>query len=206
MNRQQVPWLRVIVFDFLSERKNEVVNCSGCWKVLIAPNVIQQHFPRHDFTFVQREVFHDFKFPRREFERLFLLRCRLLLEVNLHIAEHVVLNFLFDRRLSPEQRMDAGDQFTNAERLRHVIVGTDLQTQHLVHFLSPFRQHEDWNIDAVVSQIAANIYAILVRQNQIENDQVNVFSLGNGETSGAGGAGENIEVFCLQNFLNSLRG
>ena len=37
------------------------------------------------------------------------------------------------RRTSPEQRFHPGDQLPDGERLRHVVVGTQLQAQNLIH-------------------------------------------------------------------------
>lgn len=45
-----------IVFDFFAERKDIIINCTGCWEGLVTPHVIQQHFPGHDFTFVLDEI------------------------------------------------------------------------------------------------------------------------------------------------------
>ena len=43
---------------------------------------------------------------------------------------------------APDQRADAGDQFADAERLRQIVVGAGLQTEHLVGLFAPRRQQQ----------------------------------------------------------------
>ena len=52
------------------------------------------------------------------------------------------------RRGAPQHRADPRHQFARAERLHHVIVGADLEQQHLVHFIAHRAQHDDRRLHA----------------------------------------------------------
>src|SRR5438093_4294423 len=65
----------------------------------------------------------------------------------------------------------AGYELFWAERLRDVIVRTDLQPDELVRFFAPAGQHHDWNV-RLSAEGARDVEAIELRKTEIEHDEV----------------------------------
>ena len=67
---------------------------------------------------------------------------------------------------------DARQQFARAEGLHQVVVGADLEQQHLVDFIAQGAQHDDGGDDLRGAQLLADLDAVHARQPQIHQDQV----------------------------------
>ena len=76
------------------------------------------------------------------------------------------------RGAAPEQRPDPGEQFGQAERLGHVVVGAGVESDHGVDLVGAGGQHQDREGVAVGAQPAADLQAVHAGQAQVENDQV----------------------------------
>ena len=70
-----------------------------------------------------------------------------------------------------EQRTDAGGQLAQAERLRHVVVGTELQPDDLVELGVLGRQHHDRHA-RLGPDDAADLDARQLGEHQVEQDEV----------------------------------
>jgi hypothetical protein len=79
-----------------------------------------------------------------------------------------------NQRPPPEQRTNTGDKLADPKRLGQVIIGTALEPEDLVGFLSSCGQHE--NRDAAVDRIApdgaAHGNAVEAGQHDVEDDRI----------------------------------
>ena len=73
-------------------------------------------------------------------------------------------------RGAPQNALDPGDELAWIERLRQVVVGTDLETDDLVHVLVTSGQHQDRHVGAL-AHAAADLDAVHVGQIEVEDDQ-----------------------------------
>src|SRR5207237_1732909 len=72
------------------------------------------------------------------------------------------------------QRLGARPQLARAERFGDVVVGADLQTEHLVHFGGTGREHQYRQLrqPLVRPQDATDLEAVHARQHEIEDHQM----------------------------------
>ena len=71
------------------------------------------------------------------------------------------------RRITARMRVPS-----QAERLGHVVIRADLQTEHQVDLLPLAGQHDDGRIDAIAAEVAADLIPVLVGEHQVEQDQI----------------------------------
>ena len=79
-----------------------------------------------------------------------------------------------ERARAAQQRADARDELADAERLGQVVVGAALESEDLVGFLAPRREHEDRHVAVgrVAPDGAADGDAVESRQHQIEDHEI----------------------------------
>src|SRR5260221_182306 len=98
------------------------------------------------------EVLEQLKFARGEFERRAGPGPLSAPEVHADIAELITLGGMGHQWRPAELGFDAREQFDHLERLRHVIVGTELEPYDLVDDLSLGRQHDDRCVNAALAE------------------------------------------------------
>src|SRR6185312_157929 len=76
-----------------------------------------------------------------------------------------------------ERGADAGEQFRRAERLRHKIVGAQIERFHLVFFVRAAGQYQDRQSVVASPQRPDHLQAAYIGQAEIENDQIGAGSL-----------------------------
>jgi len=85
-----------------------------------------------------------------------------------------------------QQRAHPGQEFLNAERLGHVVIGAAIQRVDLLHLTGPHRQHQHRH-RAPLAQLAQHLLAVHVGQAQVEHHQVGLGQRGLGQAFAAGG-------------------
>ncbi len=83
----------------------------------------------------------------------------------LALARHV------RRRGAPEERTHPASKLADRERLRDVVVGAELETEHLVELLAARCQHDDRDV-ALAAQTLADLEPVEPRQHDVEDDEV----------------------------------
>ena len=68
--------------------------------------------------------------------------------------------------VAAEYGFNPGNQFFGVEGLNHIVVRTQLQSQHLVEDFSFGGEHDDWNLGGS-PQLPADLVAVNARQHQI---------------------------------------
>jgi len=84
------------------------------------------------------------------------------------------------RRDAAKDRLHPRDELPGIERLRHVVVGADLEPDDLVDVLVARGQHQDRDVGAL-AQAPADLDAVDVGQHQVEDDQRRLLRLGCGQ-------------------------
>ena len=73
-------------------------------------------------------------------------------------------------------RLDAGDQFPDAERLDDVVVGAELQTDDAVHLGVFGREKQDRHVGSVAGRVCAqrpaDLEAVLFRHEDVKDDEI----------------------------------
>jgi len=80
---------------------------------------------------------------------------------------------------APGQRASTRDELRDAERLGEVIIGAALESENQISFLPPGGQHENRHIriaGVVVANGAAHTDAVEARQQEIQDNQIEMFS------------------------------
>src|ERR1051325_2262108 len=169
-------WVRL---EFLADGKNRVVDRPRRRDVFlhpVLPNVRQQHVAGDHLPFVRGKVLEDFEFLRRQFYLPLLFPGLLFPEVKLDVPERVFFDRLPGFALPAEQRADPGKEDLQAERFRHIIVGSQFQPEDLVDLLPPAGEHEDGNFNSVAPELPANIEAVFPGEDDIQDDQRNILA------------------------------
>src|SRR2546430_5842359 len=77
---------------------------------------------------------------------------------------------------SAQKRAHPAAELANRERLRDVVVGAELETEHLVELVVARGQHDDRH-GARGPEPLADLEAVELRQHHVEHDQVDVLAL-----------------------------
>src|ERR1019366_3767340 len=67
-------------------------------------------------------------------------------------------------RRTPEERLDAREQFHHLKGLGEVVVCAQLETHDLVDDEALGSKHQDWRFDSMLTQVTAEVEAAAVRQ------------------------------------------
>ena len=107
---------------------------------LIAPNAIEQEVAREHFAAAEHEQLQKLELLQRQ-RQLFAVAERFVIaDVDRQTADMKNAFFLILRCGAAQQRLYAGDQLANRERLGDVVVRAQLEAQDLVHFVALCRQ------------------------------------------------------------------
>ena len=88
-------------------------------------------------------------------------------------------------RPAPQKRIHARQQFSRPEGLNNVVVGTQVQAEHDILFLTLGGEHEHRHGHALLSQAATDLVAVHLRQHDVEQNQIRVLLKGRLEPGGA---------------------
>jgi hypothetical protein len=103
----------------------------------------------------------------------------------------------------PDDRPDPGGQLPEAERLRHVVVGAELEADDLVELAVLGRQHDDRRIRLGPDR-PADLDARQLGQHQVEQDKVRAFGPKPGDRGGAVGRRHDSVPLALQRLRERL--
>src|SRR5262245_47351120 len=125
---------------------------------------------------------HPVGVSRQQREQFELLGC----QPDLVVATHDAMAAVVDRQVAHLDALDfrrfglqdaaqrdanAGQQFLRAERLGHIVVGTDVERRHLVRLAAARRQNDDRHL-RMLADPAAYLDTFQIWQTEIQDDQV----------------------------------
>jgi hypothetical protein len=82
------------------------------------------------------------------------------------------------RRRPPQHRANPGQQLARAEGFHNVVVGANLEQQHLVHFFADGAQNNHGRLEIGRPHLLANLGAAHTRQTQIHQHQIRLHRQG----------------------------
>src|SRR3989442_6212075 len=145
-----------------------------CFERLVVAHQLQELGSRVDAARLGSEVAQQVELGGRQADPLAVARHPATLHVDDQIATAQGAPGLGIGQLAvraAQQRLDAAHQLTDAEGLDQIIVGTDLEADHLVDLIGPGRQEQDRGT-RLAAQPPADLEAIGPRQAYVEQDQV----------------------------------
>src|SRR6185312_4269561 len=150
------------------------INSPGCHEMLLAPHLSQQLLSRPRRARMGDEELEQLELRRRQLDFFLTLIDATggAVEAERPRADS------FTRRglafLAAQVRFDAGHQFTRAERLRHVIVAADLETEDAVDFIGTSGKKDDGRAPewSGLADPAAKIETILAGEHYIKHDKI----------------------------------
>ena len=74
---------------------------------------------------------------------------------------------------SPEDCLDPGDERPRVERLRHVVVGAELEADDRVDVVRAGREHEDRRLGPA-ADLAADLEPVALREHEVEDHEVGI--------------------------------
>ena len=82
----------------------------------------------------------------------------------------------------PQQRLHAGDELADAERLGDVVVGAELEAADDLLLLALGGEHDDRQLELPLADLPADFVAVELRQHDVEQQQVGRFAERRGES------------------------
>ena len=164
--------MRRIRLDLLPQPVDMGFQRMGGDRAVVAPDLVQQHLPRHRLAAGAVEEFQDRAFLVGQPDLAVAGRLQQQLGAG---AEHVgpdgedrILGIVEDPELGPHPRQ----QFRQPEGLGDVVVGPGIEAAHHIGFGIGAGQHDDRHAEAIAPQLGAEVPAIGIGQADIEQDGV----------------------------------
>src|SRR3954471_17864060 len=106
---------------------------------------------------------------------------------------------------APEERLDPAHQLAQTERLRQVVVGTELEADHLVDLVITRGQDEDRHLGAGRPQAAEDLEAVHPRQADVEDDEIGRLACRDVEALLPGTGDGDLVALLLEGVLDATR-
>src|SRR5581483_3139222 len=174
---EDVLGVRGVGLELLAQMPDVDVDRPRVAEVGAAPERLEQHPPAADATWQRGERAEQLELDEGQLDRLAVA----LDDATRHVDEEPVhLDPLLGRRLeqprrlrATEQRAHAGAELSDRERLRDVVVGAELEPDHLVELVVAGGEHDDRH-RARRAQPTAYLEPVEPRQHDVEDDEVDV--------------------------------
>src|SRR3954453_204669 len=170
-DRLEMERLGGVGLDLLAQAPDVNRHRSGVECCLVAPDAAHQLISREDAL----------RIPRKKGEKVELLRSHPELAaafahfsrggIDLDVAEGVARRTAVRRRGTPQHRPHPCGELAGRERLRHVVVGAEIEPDDPVRLLPPRRQ-QDHGKRRAASNPAAELEAVDSREHHVQHDQV----------------------------------
>ena len=150
-----------VVLDFLPQFQDVVVDGPGGGEALVSPDLVEKGIPGDHFPLVGDQMLQYRHFQRSQIRLSLAAPCLEVNEVDFSVSERIalrkVLNISF---FAAQVRLDPGQQFPDAERLGHVVVGADFKPQDFIHLFAFRREHENRCAGFILAQFPADFQTI----------------------------------------------
>ena len=101
--------------------------------------------------------------------------------------------------------MDARQQLAQAERLGHIIVGSQFQADDFIQLLTLGRQHENGRVAAADAKLPADVIAAETWQHHIQNEQMRTLLCDGVHRQVSALAGGDLEGFAFEHLFQPQR-
>src|SRR5579884_1081670 len=165
---QQFDLKRII--NFSPQTTHIDIDHVGTTFKIIVPDMLLNHIASNDLIGVVHKKFQQSIFARCEIDRasfpLHAMGDRIDYQItNLHTP-------IFVGGLTAQQGTQTCQQFTNGKRFDQIIVGPTIQSLYAIIHTITCSQKENWGMNTPSSQFAADLQTILLRQENIQDDQI----------------------------------
>jgi hypothetical protein len=165
---------------------------------LVAPHVLQQLLAGDGLPLALDEVAQQLVLARRHVEGLLAPLAAVGLEVQLHVGEAVAREAALAPVRAAEDGPHPGQQLADGEGLGHVVVGAQLEPDHLVDLLPARGEHDDGLVEALAAQGLADLQAAGPGQHDVEDDEVRLVLAGALQPRHAVGGGDDLVALELE--------
>jgi len=166
-------------FDFFAKKMDESVDGVFFNLAAVAPQDILNGLPRDNFSLISGEKLQEAEFGERKKNFVAFAKGAERGDV-----EHQIADFedIFDFRddAAPECA-DSREKFGEGKRLGEVVVGTGVEALHDVAEGVAGRKHEDRHVFYAATKLAGDFEAVYARQHDVEEDDVEWSSAGDGQ-------------------------
>src|SRR6516165_8417373 len=145
MNGQKITRLVGNGFEFLADTDDMRVDGSGGWEIFVAPHFVEKAVAAQGLSRMTEKMFKQLELLAGKLDALARAGNLITAEIDLHIAEGIAVLILRERVRSPQNGLDASQEFANREGLGDVIIGPELKADDLIDFLAAGRKHDDRN-------------------------------------------------------------
>ena len=159
--------------ELAAQRADVRVDGARARRHVVAPHLLEQLFAGRHPTGPRREVHEQVELGRREVHELAVLTHAARRGIELDVADR-----RRDRRRSPatragatQDRVHARDELAGAERLRHVVVGADLEPDDEVGLAVARGEHEHRH-RAISLDALAHLDPVEAGEHEVEHDEV----------------------------------
>jgi len=140
---------------------------------VVPPHILEDLSLREDALRVEHEEAQQIELGRGELQSRLAARNLVsrLVEHDVAVAQHVAREVA---RGTAEDRLHAGDELGEAERLRDVVVAAGTEGGDLVRDRVLRGQEEHGGVETAVAQTTADLEPVDVREHPVEHDQIRV--------------------------------
>lgn len=159
---------RRVWLQLLAQLQNLVVNSSCRWVGTISTYLIEQSLARKQALRIFGEEFQQLELMSSEDDRTPIASNRHSLEVDFALRESINRR-QFRLPLPPDSRLNASRKLTRTKRLRHIIVGTQLEEKYLIRDLRNCAEDDDRDFAQMALERLAEITSGNPRKDQIQD-------------------------------------
>lgn len=135
------------------------------------PDVVLEHFSRHDLALVTQQVFEDVDLAGGEGNLAFAAPCEAGPDVELEILAGERGR---ERGGATQERAAAGDEFGEGEWFGQVVVGAAFQAGDTVVDAGARGEHEDGNVAPFGTELSEQLKAAATGEHPVEHDEIEV--------------------------------
>src|SRR6266478_10073304 len=168
--RQDVLRTFRIRLDLLPELSD--INTKILWVREATPQFPQQKSVRQHLAGMLNEYAQELVFLRRQLDLLIADLDDAPYEINREIADTKNRTFSLNVKLVPKCGAHPRKEFIHAERLRHVVIGSEIECVDFHGLIATARQNHDRYAFVACADRPQQVEALDVRQSEIENNQI----------------------------------
>src|SRR5713226_2029414 len=205
-NGLQVDRILGIAFDFFAQAADVHVHAARSDETVSAPDGIEKLVARENTVRPRSKVIEQPEFERAERNGLPGMTHAIRRRIDGQLADFNGAGRVGRRLRAAEQRFDACQQFTRAERLGDVIVGAHLEAHDAVGFFATRGEHEDGEtIERVIpANFPADIEAGNLGKHEVEKQEIRRRFLQGAQAAAAVERGIDLKTFVREIVANQF--
>ena len=208
VDRQKVARCVAGITEFTPELDDDLIEGARGAMIPLTPDIVQQSVAAEDFARMPVEELHEVKFAGGQVEHLVVAS---KLEGSRTDFAGTDAEWGVGGRAgrrsgigsTTQQRLDAGEEFPDPEWLGHVVVGTRVEPDDLVHFLSLGGEHQDGGADAGLAEDPADLEPVDLGEHDVQEDEAGGLALDRLEGAIAAQADRGFETVRPEQFLQT---